>query len=103
MTSRLAAATGRSPGLSLPLGRTHDLSRRSRTMATRGLRPSRNKIPPAARIGAGVFAESVMSKDMQDERVEGKQKYIRARILDALARHAALASAGIELDDLVPL
>jgi hypothetical protein len=60
-TSRLAAASARSPGLSLPFGRTQDLSLRNRTIAMRGLEPSRKTIPPAARTGALLSAESFMS------------------------------------------
>src|ERR1700738_1756898 len=45
----------------LPGERPDPLSLRNRTMAIRGLEPSRNTIPPAARIGARPFAESVMS------------------------------------------
>jgi transposase len=59
-TSRLAAVSACSPGLSLPFGRTQDLSLRNRTIAMRGLEPSRKTIPPAARIGAA-SAESVIS------------------------------------------
>jgi hypothetical protein len=60
-TSRLAAASACSPGLSLPFGSTQDLLPRNRTMAIRGLEPSRKTIPPAARTGAWVSAESVIS------------------------------------------
>src|SRR5262249_7694240 len=60
-TSRLAAASARSPGLSLPFGRTQDLSLRNRTIAMRGLEPSRKTIPPAARVGTAASAESVIS------------------------------------------
>src|SRR5262245_30974471 len=55
-TSRLAAASACSPGLSLPFGRTQDLSLRNRTIAMRGLLPSPKTIPPAARIGDETFA-----------------------------------------------
>jgi hypothetical protein len=61
----------------LPFGRTQDLSLRNRTTAMRGLEPSRSKIPPAARIGARAFAESVMSKAMPDELAQSKRR-IRA-------------------------
>jgi hypothetical protein len=44
----------------LPLGSTHAFSRRIRTTAKRGLVFPRKTMPPAARIGAGLFAESVM-------------------------------------------
>jgi hypothetical protein len=45
----------------LPFGSTQDLLPRNRTMAIRGLGPSRKTIPPAARIGAWASAESVIS------------------------------------------
>jgi hypothetical protein len=42
------------------LGRTQAFSRRSRTTAMRGLDVPRKTIPPAANIGAGPLAESVI-------------------------------------------
>src|SRR5262245_9336450 len=57
-TSRLAAASACSPGLSLPFGSTQDLYLRNRTTAMRGLVPFSKTIPPAARIGGGSFASA---------------------------------------------
>jgi hypothetical protein len=42
------------------LGKTHAFSLRNRTMAMRGRDFPRKTMPPAARIGAWPFAESVM-------------------------------------------
>jgi DNA-binding MarR family transcriptional regulator len=53
--SRLGEALPCSPRLSLPFGRTQDLSLRNRTTAMRGLVPFSKTIPPAARIGGGSF------------------------------------------------
>src|ERR1700692_3917987 len=71
-TSRLAASRGCSRGYSLPFGSTQAFSRRRRTTAKRGRTLPRSTMPPAARIGARRFAESVIAKVMPDGRKPGK-------------------------------
>jgi hypothetical protein len=102
-TSRLAAASACSPGLSLPFGSTQDLLLRNRTMAIRGLEPSRRTIPPAARIGAWVSAESVISMLCRTTARRASAEFPR-NITASPANHSlGLNVALVDSDEPIPL
>src|SRR5262245_20156893 len=89
-TSRPAAASACSPGLSLPFGRTQDLSLRNRTIAMRGLLPFSKTIPPAARIGNESFAP-------------GRRFMVRPSIVSAAHAGSAYLTRGQYAETVAPV